>query len=122
MLAAQGRKAVVLSHGHFVEPLYRLMSNLDLAFELPRTVDMPDVSHLEADNGSWIDFFWSSMGDSGDVTGIVHNLYESLQSPEAMEAEILSIKHFIARRHRGPADFLNPGSLLQLYSMKLFSA
>lgn len=106
IVTPDGRKAVVLSHGHFVEPLYRLMSNLDLAFALQRPEDLPRAWQLEADNGSWIDFFWSSMGDSGDVTGIVRNLYESMQSAEAMEAEILAIKRFIAKRHPGPRGVL----------------
>lgn len=106
MVTGDGRRVVVLSHGHYVEPLYRLMSNLDVAFGFVPPDRMPHVSHIEADNGGWIDFFWSSMGDSGDVTGIVRSLYESLQSPQAMEEEIALVKRFIAKRYRGPRGFV----------------
>ena len=58
-------RAVVVSHGHFVEPLYRMMSLLDDVFVGAGRASGPQ--HLEADNGGWIDFFWSSMGDSGDI-------------------------------------------------------
>lgn len=106
MVSPDGRKAVVLSHGHFVEPLYRLMSNLDAAFGLNRAAEVPEAWHLEADNGGWIDFFWSSTGDSGDVSGIVRNLYESLQSPESMAVEVVAVKDFVARQHPGPRGWL----------------
>ena len=101
MVAADGSKAVVVSHGHFVEPLYRLMSNLDIAFGLQARGYLPEAAQLEADNASWIDFFWSSMGDSGDVSGVVSHLYESLQSPEAMELEIKLIKQFVSNSRYG---------------------
>ena len=101
MVGADGSKAVVVSHGHFVEPLYRLMSNLDIAFGLQARGYLPEAAQLEADNASWIDFFWSSMGDSGDVSGVVSHLYESLQSPEAMELEIKLIKQFVSNSRYG---------------------
>lgn len=106
MIADGGRRGVVLSHGHYIEPLYRLMSNLDIAFGLKPANELAPAEHIEADNGGWIDFFWSSMGDSGDVTGVVRSLYESLQSKEAMDAEIEAIKRFIAARYPGPRGFI----------------
>jgi UDP-2,3-diacylglucosamine pyrophosphatase LpxH len=100
-----GSRAVVLSHGHYIEPLYRMMSLLDKVLGTPRP-GAPEAWQLEADNGGWIDFFWSSMGDSGDVMGVTRSLYESLQSHEAMHAEIDAIERAIkvAGRSRGRAD------------------
>ncbi len=89
-----GDRAVVLSHGHFIEPLYRVMSLLDRVFGSPRSGPI-EAWQLEADNGGWIDFFWSSMGDSGDIMRVTRSLYESLQSHEAMHAEIAAIERAI---------------------------
>jgi UDP-2,3-diacylglucosamine pyrophosphatase LpxH len=100
-----GERAVILSHGHFIEPLYRTMSLLDTVFGSPRSGAV-EAWQLEADNGGWIDFFWSSMGDSGDIMRITRSLYESLQSHEAMHAEIAAIERAIkfAGRSRARAD------------------
>jgi hypothetical protein len=94
LVAPSGRRAVILSHGHFIEPLYRMMSVLDTVFGVPRA-GAPEAWQLEADNGGWIDFFWSSMGDSGDVMRVTRSLYESLQSHEAVHAEIEAIERAI---------------------------
>ena len=95
LLDTSGKRVVVASHGHFIEPLYRAMSMLDEVFD--RGLDLPTVHSLEAENGAWIDFFWSSMGDSGDVSGWSRDLYESLQSDEAIDSEIKAIRRAIAR-------------------------
>ena len=96
---------MILSHGHFIEPLYRMMSLLDTVFGSPRSGAV-EAWQLEADNGGWIDFFWSSMGDSGDIMRVTRSLYESLQSHEAMHAEIEAIERAIkvAGRGGGRAD------------------
>jgi hypothetical protein len=100
-----GERAVILSHGHFIEPLYRTMSLLDTVFGAQRSGAV-EAWQLEADNGGWIDFFWSSMGDSGDIMRVTRSLYESLQSHEAMHAEITAIERAIkfAGRSRARAD------------------
>jgi hypothetical protein len=105
LVAPDGKRAVVLSHGHFIEPLYRMMSLLDTVFGAPRS-GAAEGWQLEADNGGWIDFFWSSMGDSGDIMRVTRSLYESLESHEAMHAEIAAIERAIkvAGRSRGRAD------------------
>ncbi|MGA2303900.1 MAG: hypothetical protein ABSH29_06820 [Acidimicrobiales bacterium] len=105
LVGDSGRRAVILSHGHFIEPLYRMMSLLDTVFGTSRSGAV-EAWQLEADNGGWIDFFWSSMGDSGDIMRVTRSLYESLQSHEAMHAEIEAIERAIkvAGRARGRAD------------------
>ena len=91
-----GKRSVILSHGHFVEPLYRSMSLLDAVFGPPRTA-ATEAWELEADNGGWIDFFWSSMGASGDIMRVTRSLYESLQSAETMHAEVAAIERAVKR-------------------------
>lgn len=90
-----GSRAVVLSHGHYVEPLYRAMSHLNQLVGEVRT-GLPPVAELEAENGAWIDFFWSSMGDSGDVGGWSRTLYESLQDPAVVHAELGALGRSVA--------------------------
>ncbi|HEY8209490.1 MAG TPA: metallophosphoesterase [Myxococcaceae bacterium] len=79
--SASGRRLVVIHHGHFLEPLYSAMSQL-LGALIPDRQPPRTVAELEADNGAWIDFFWSSMGSSGNVGPDVAVLYEKLQSKE----------------------------------------
>jgi len=97
LVTTSGQRAVVLSHGHFIEPLYRAVSVLGDIFQR-RQQGLPPVHHLEAENGAWIDFFWSSMGDSGDMSGWVRDMYESLQSESAIHVEIEAIGRAIADR------------------------
>jgi UDP-2,3-diacylglucosamine pyrophosphatase LpxH len=105
LVTDDGTRCVLLSHGHFIEPLYRMMSLLDNVFGSPRTGSV-EAWQLEADNGGWIDFFWSSMGDSGDVMRVTRALYESMQSTETIHAEIAAIERAIkaAGASRAQAD------------------
>ncbi|MGD0393415.1 MAG: hypothetical protein ABSC41_12315 [Acidimicrobiales bacterium] len=105
LVTASGDRSVILSHGHFIEPLYRMMSVLDTVFGSPRSGAV-EAWQLEADNGGWIDFFWSSMGDSGDIMRVTRSLYESLQSTETIHAEISAIERAIkvAGASRARAD------------------
>ncbi len=96
LVNASGDRSVILSHGHFIEPLYRMMSVLDTVFGSPRKGTI-EAWQLEADNGGWIDFFWSSMGDSGDIMRVTRSLYESLQSTETIHAEIEAIERAIKK-------------------------
>jgi UDP-2,3-diacylglucosamine pyrophosphatase LpxH len=98
LIDAAAKRAVVMSHGHFTEPIYRLMTGLDDIFGTRR--ETADATALEADNGGWIDFFWSSMGDSGDVSGEVRRMYESLNSVADMDAEIAAIARAIRDQRR----------------------
>ena len=54
---------MIIHHGHYIESMYLLMSNLNqLMFNKPLPTD---VAEIEEDNFAWIDFFWSSLGRSG---------------------------------------------------------
>jgi predicted phosphodiesterase len=92
-------RAVIVHHGHFIESMYLLMSNLNqLMFGRP----LPsNVLQLEAENFAWIDFFWSSLGRSGDVGEDVNRLYDMLQSEQAVERLVLTLAAAISERAPG---------------------
>lgn len=75
LLDGEGKRSVVISHGHFVERLYHLMSELQSAI-FPERAKPRSIVELEAENFAWIDFFWSTMGRSGDVGEDVQHIYE----------------------------------------------
>jgi len=79
----EAARIVVFHHGHFVEPLYRLMSTLKAAL-FPRQLPGRDVWDWEADNFAWIDFFWSTLGRSGDAGADVGLIYDMLQDRSAI--------------------------------------
>lgn len=75
--SADGKRAVVLHHGHFIEAAYRVMSNL-VAFLAERDADDLDAEALEILNASWIDFMWSTDGDDGKLGRDIQLAYEYL--------------------------------------------
>lgn len=93
------QRLVVFHHGHFLEPLYSAMSRLQGAL-FPGRPAPATVEELEADNGAWIDFFWSSLGNSGDVGPDVELLYEKLQSPEQVRALLANLAKALARQNK----------------------
>ncbi len=94
-------RCVVFHHGHFVEGLYRLMSQIkDMVFAgRPTRVNVWD---WEAENFAWIDFFWSTLGRSGQVGTDVGLVYASLQSDRAMQRLARNLAQGISARLRGP--------------------
>ena len=75
-------RAVVMHHGHYLDGMYRALSNLRGFLEEgePRPVTM---HQLEAENGPWIDFLWSDLGSAGDIGGEAGSLYETMLSAGA---------------------------------------
>jgi len=96
----QSNQAVLFHHGHFTEPLYRLMSTLQHDL-FPAQEPGPDIWDWESDNFAWIDFFWSALGRSGVVGADVGALYTMLQSPKALDWLAGNLSTSIAAR-RGP--------------------
>jgi UDP-2,3-diacylglucosamine pyrophosphatase LpxH len=101
LLGDDGRKCVVFHHGHFIESLYRLMSTL-------KTLVFPDravprhVWDLQAENFAWIDFFWSSMGRSGQVGRDMELVYEKMQDPEQLKKLLATLATSLAERYDLP--------------------
>jgi UDP-2,3-diacylglucosamine pyrophosphatase LpxH len=63
---ATERRAVMLHHGHFIETAYSLMTRFCATLSgVPAPAMTAD--RLETVNGSWIDFAWSTFGDTGPL-------------------------------------------------------
>ena len=83
ILSPDSARCVIFSHGHFIESMYMLMSELrGLMFPTGRPANT--IYSIEAENFAWIDFFWSTMGRSGAVGTDVELVYDKLQSEEAL--------------------------------------
>jgi hypothetical protein len=100
-----GDRCVAFHHGHFVEPMYTMMTSLkDMLFPDQRSGASPQqVWAWEAENFAWIDFFWSTLGRSGDVGVDVGLVYASLQSRAAMRRLESNLARGLAARTKGPA-------------------
>lgn len=90
-IADGGGRAVVFHHGHFIEPAYRFFSTLGSLF-FPGQSLPADVYTLERENGSWIDFFWSTLGSCGRIGSDVETIYEA----SAKEASLLRLADTVA--------------------------
>ena len=81
LVKEKSQKCVIFHHGHFTEPIYQLMSVLKRKI-FPEREKARHVWDVETENFAWIDFFWSTMGRSGDVGEEVESIYENMLSPE----------------------------------------
>lgn len=94
--AEVGDRYAVLHHGHFVESMYRLVSSV-------RSVVFPDHEHptdihgWEAENHAWIDFFWSSLGQSGPAGADFTRIYEMMASDDSFDLLIDRVTAAIGR-------------------------
>ncbi|MCB1355854.1 MAG: metallophosphoesterase [Maritimibacter sp.] len=64
LVSGDGKRVVVLHHGHFIEAAYHAMSSLTAALEGRPGISY-DAETLEQLNANWIDFLWSNDGDDG---------------------------------------------------------
>ncbi len=69
---ADGRRAVVLHHGHYIEDAYRVVSTVKAALGADRATPMT-VGTLAAENASWIDFAWSPLNDADGLERLYQN-------------------------------------------------
>ncbi|MFX0196850.1 MAG: metallophosphoesterase [Candidatus Hodarchaeota archaeon] len=75
-----GQKCVIFHHGHFIESIYQLMTtfkHLSLVTKEPISVE-----GIEMENFAWIDFFWSTLGRSGEAGKTVESIYEYMLHPK----------------------------------------
>ena len=113
-------RCVIFSHGHFIESMYLLMSTLRrLIFPQGQR---PVLSwDIEAENFAWIDFFWSTMGRSGDVGSDVELIYDKLQSKEALEQVVDNLAAGLSEKLKFlPFDKLEAAVLRRLLRFLLF--
>jgi hypothetical protein len=101
LLSRDTQNCVIFHHGHFVESLYKLMS-------IAKTLIFPDremPSHtwdLEEENFAWIDFFWSSMGRSGEFGQDVELIYEKMRDPKEFRTLLSGLADRLADEHDLP--------------------
>ncbi|MCK4389296.1 MAG: metallophosphoesterase [Desulfobacterales bacterium] len=97
----EGQKCVIFHHGHFIEPLYQLMSTLrNLIFpdrEKPR-----QIGDIEAENFAWIDFCWSTMGRSGEAGRDIELIYEKMQDREEFKKLLYTLTDNLAKKYDLP--------------------
>jgi hypothetical protein len=80
------RRCLVVSHGHFTESIYTLMSQLrDILYPGQRQAPLQDIDRLEEENFAWIDFFWSTLGRSGQVGTDMGLIYADLTSTQDID-------------------------------------
>ena len=77
---AVASKQVIFHHGHYIEPLYRLMTTVN---QLISNIEDPSIEELERQNGGWINFFWSSLGASPAQRDNAVLLFDIMQNPAA---------------------------------------
>ncbi len=97
---AKGDRAVILHHGHFIESFYRMMSALN-EFALGKSQDDLDAAALERQNGTWIDFIWSTFGGTGELGRDVDRFYGILQSGAATHQYISAVAHKLVQQYAG---------------------
>lgn len=98
MFNSDGNKCIIITHGHYIESIYSLMSTLN-------TMIFPDrkrptvVWDIEAENFAWLDFFWSTMGRSGDVGRDIGLLYSKLQDKEQLDKLIENFAGSLVKKY-----------------------
>ena len=98
LLSPDGKKCILIHHGHFAEPIYRLMSTLN-NFLNEVDDDMPtDMDDLQRENFAWIEFFWSMLGRSGRVGETVESLWEQLSDENSTKILARRLARTIVKR------------------------
>ena len=82
--SADGRRLVLVTHGHYIDPVCTSMSEFARLFA-PHARLPEDAETLERENWPWIDFFFSSMTRSGKPGELVELIYEALQDEQAFD-------------------------------------
>lgn len=95
----QSGRCVIFHHGHFVESIYLLMTTLkNLIFPEQKALTRR-VWDLEAENFAWIDFFWSTLGRSGDFGKGVEIIYDKMQSEEQFRKLVENLATGMAEKY-----------------------
>jgi UDP-2,3-diacylglucosamine pyrophosphatase LpxH len=111
-------KFIVFHHGHFFERLYYLMSYLNEIIFSEKTGKFPpdNIDDIEAENFAWIDFFWSTLGRSGEAGEKLETIWELLQSERGKEKLIENLSRGLAKKLDIP---LIPGDFLEEKTLRV---
>jgi len=99
--SADGQKCVVFSHGHYIESIYRLMTGLRSTV-FPDRTEPDTIWKLESENFAWVDFFWSTLGRSGEFGTDVELIYDKLQADIQLKALVSNLAGGIATKFKFP--------------------
>ncbi|HTR94056.1 MAG TPA: metallophosphoesterase [Trebonia sp.] len=100
---SDGRRCLIVSHGHFTESIYSMMSGLrDILYPGQRQVLPSDINRLEEENFAWIDFLWSTLGRSGQVGTDMGLIYADLTSPSDLADLVSNLTAALVARGKGP--------------------
>jgi hypothetical protein len=89
---------MMFHHGHFSESIYWLMSTLNTML-FPARQKPTHVWDVEAENFAWIDFFWSTLGRSGEVGQDMELIYDKMQNREAFGEVLNNLAASLVKRH-----------------------
>ena len=106
--AEQGDRVAVFHHGHFVEGIYRLVSSVKRVI-FPDHTQALDIHGWEAENHAWIDFFWSTLGQSGAAGADITRIYEMLARPDATDELIERLGDAVGDRIRAEGGLVHRG-------------
>jgi hypothetical protein len=98
--SADGRRAVLVTHGHYMEGVGTLLSTVARLFE-PSMPPLDDVDAFERENWAWVDFFWGALGRSSGTGSVIERLYDSMQDTRAIETLLGSLMAGVTQ-HQSP--------------------
>jgi len=78
-------KAVLLTHGQYIESTSKAMSAF-LRLIAPQIPPPADVATMEEENWPWLDFFFSSMTRSGKPGALIAGIYDLAQDSHDLDA------------------------------------
>jgi hypothetical protein len=123
LLTPDKRRGVIFTHGHFTESMYMLMSQLR-ALMFPESPKPKLTWDFEAENFAWIDFFWSTMGRSGDVGPDVEIIYDKLQDQNQMKKLVNNLATGLATKPKRASwrNWFEARMLKKILNLVLFAA
>jgi hypothetical protein len=101
VLSPDRQRGVIFHHGHFIEPIYLLMSTLKTLLFPDRPMPK-EVWDFEAENFAWIDFLWSTLGRSGEVGKGVGLIYDKFQDERQTQKLLANLARGLAERYDLP--------------------
>ncbi|MGD0657560.1 MAG: metallophosphoesterase [Syntrophorhabdales bacterium] len=101
LLQKRNQRCVIFHHGHFVEPLYQLMTTLRSLILAGRRPPV-HIWDIEAENSFWIDCFWSFMGRGGDGGKDVQSVYDTMKARDAFKNALYQLVNDLAEKYDVP--------------------
>ncbi len=99
VLSKDKQKCVIFCHGHYVESMYSLMTNLRSNIFPDRKP--PETFHeLEMENFAWVDFFWSTLGRSGSVGKDINLIYDKMQDSDQVSIMINNVANSLTNQKK----------------------